>query len=752
VVQGSRAQLSRVSLVGAATAVASLAIAAGALAAVGDLTPQGCIADVGDAAGCGATAEGLDGAFEVAMSPDGASVYAVSTNDDAIVRFDRAANGALSNPSCIEDVETNGACDDVGAAGEAQGLNGAAGVAVSADGASVYAVSLSDDAIVRFDRAANGALSNPSCIEDVETNGACDDVGAAGEAQGLNFATSVAVSADGASVYAVSQGDTAIVRFDRAANGALSNPSCIEDVETNGACDDVGAAGEAQGLGGAFDVAVSPDGASVYASGGIDDAIVRFDRAANGALSNPSCFEDVGPPNNGCGATAQGLDGTGGVAVSPDGASVYTVSINDNAIVRFDRAANGALSNPSCIADTGDFPAGCGATAQGLGGAQGVAVSPDGASVYVTSIIEDAIVNFDRAANGALSNPSCIADTGDPTGCGATQGLNGAAGVAVSADGASVYAVALFDDAIVRFDRVEPETTPPQTSIDTGPAEGSSTNDPTPSFGFSSSEGGSSFECRIYPGTTPSGSFGPCSGPGATHTPASPLPDGQHTFEVRATDPADNTDPSPASRTFTVDTVPPQTSIDTGPAAGSTTNDSTPTFGFSSSEGGSSFACRVDGGEFFACTSPGTIGPLGDGPHNFEVRATDAAGNADASSASRAFIVSGSEAAKADRTLTLTANKSKVPKGKKVTFSGRIDAPAGSELACEAGQTVELQRRKSAQASFQTFEQVQTDPTGDFSTNEKVTKTFEYRAQVAETATCLGQTSNTEKVKVKKKK
>jgi hypothetical protein len=33
-----------------------------------------------------------------------------------------------------------------------------------------------------------------------------------------------------------------------------------------------------------------------------------------------------------------------------------------------------------------------------------------------------------------------------------------------------------------------------------------------------------------------------------------------------------------------------------------------------------------------------------------------------------------------------------------------------------------------------------------------VKKTFEYRAQVPETATCAGQTSNTEKVKVKKQK
>jgi hypothetical protein len=73
--------------------------------------------------------------------------------------------------------------------------------------------------------------------------------------------------------------------------------------------------------------------------------------------------------------------------------------------------------------------------------------------------------------------------------------------------------------------------------------------------------------------------------------------------------------------------------------------------------------------------------------------------------------------------------------------------------ACQSGQTVELQRKKPSQAAtFTTVEQLQTDAAGNFSAKEKVKKTFEYRAQVGETATCLGGVSNTEKVKVKKKR
>ncbi len=91
---------------------------------------------------------------------------------------------------------------------------------------------------------------------------------------------------------------------------------------------------------------------------------------------------------------------------------------------------------------------------------------------------------------------------------------------------------------------VSVEGVPPQTTIDSGPVGG--TNDPTPTFTFSSSEAGSSFECRLD-----SGSFAPCSSPRTT----AHLADGSHTFRVRATDPAGNVDPTPASRSFTVKTA-----------------------------------------------------------------------------------------------------------------------------------------------------------------------------------------------------
>ena len=88
------------------------------------------------------------------------------------------------------------------------------------------------------------------------------------------------------------------------------------------------------------------------------------------------------------------------------------------------------------------------------------------------------------------------------------------------------------------------------------------------------------------------------------------------------------------------DTTAPQTTIDSGPAAGSTTGDNTPTFEFGSSETGSTFACQVDDGEPFACTSGLTLDALAVGAHTFSVTATDPSGNEDGSPVSRTFSVS----------------------------------------------------------------------------------------------------------------
>src|SRR5207245_1704488 len=113
-----------------------------------------------------------------------------------------------------------------------------------------------------------------------------------------------------------------------------------------------------------------------------------------------------------------------------------------------------------------------------------------------------------------------------------------------------------------------------------------------------------------------------CSSPPAY----SGLADGLHTFQVRATDSAGNTDATPASVSWTVDTVAPVAPTITG-SPSNPSNSASPSFSFTG-EAGATFQCALDAGAFAACISGVNYpGPLVDGSHTFQVKATDQAGN-----------------------------------------------------------------------------------------------------------------------------
>jgi hypothetical protein len=86
-----------------------------------------------------------------------------------------------------------------------------------------------------------------------------------------------------------------------------------------------------------------------------------------------------------------------------------------------------------------------------------------------------------------------------------------------------------------------PDTTPPDTVIDSGPS--GTVNSSSASFTFHSTEAGSTFQCQLD-GT----GYSSCTSPKTYFD----LPNGSHTFEVFATDAAGNPDPSPASQSWTV--------------------------------------------------------------------------------------------------------------------------------------------------------------------------------------------------------
>jgi hypothetical protein len=120
-------------------------------------------------------------------------------------------------------------------------------------------------------------------------------------------------------------------------------------------------------------------------------------------------------------------------------------------------------------------------------------------------------------------------------------------------------------------------------------------------------------------------------------SPSTALADGGYGFTVTATDPLGHSRTS-APFNFTVDGTPPDTVISAGPRG--FTRDATPAFAFSSADPGARFECRFDARSFTPCSgSTGPGGRLSQGSHRFEVRASDLAGNVDASAAARRFTV-----------------------------------------------------------------------------------------------------------------
>jgi len=95
------------------------------------------------------------------------------------------------------------------------------------------------------------------------------------------------------------------------------------------------------------------------------------------------------------------------------------------------------------------------------------------------------------------------------------------------------------------------------------------------------------------------------------------MADGDHSFELRARDVADNISP-PVAIEWEVQSGAPFTTIDSGPSGISSQTAATLTF---SSDKAGTFECRIDGAAWAACSSPLALSDLTDGEHSVRVRA-----------------------------------------------------------------------------------------------------------------------------------
>ncbi|MCX7943382.1 MAG: hypothetical protein N2746_02595 [Deltaproteobacteria bacterium] len=159
------------------------------------------------------------------------------------------------------------------------------------------------------------------------------------------------------------------------------------------------------------------------------------------------------------------------------------------------------------------------------------------------------------------------------------------------------------------------DTVPPDTIILTYPS--SITNSKNAQFTFSCNDETlpCTFECSLNSST-----FSLCTSP-VVYT---NLPDGNHTFRVRALDAAQNLDPTPAQYNWRVDTIPPQAFINSMPGNPSMSTDAT--FSFHCNEVATT-ECSLDGSGYTPCTSPKTYTNLSIGTHTFSLRCIDQANN-----------------------------------------------------------------------------------------------------------------------------
>ena len=248
----------------------------------------------------------------------------------------------------------------------------------------------------------------------------------------ISGAAGVAISPDGRHVYVAASDTGVVASYTRQPDGNLVAS---------------GTADAPSPLAGAESVVVSPDGLHVYVAAQIGDVIGIFTRnPGTGVLTAAGC---VGVGKLAC-TTGRGLDGVTSLSFAADGRTLYAASVSASSVLAFARdPATGALTQlagaAGCesslvIIDCAPLPSLKGPTA----------VVAGATAVYVASSGNDAIVAFARDATGGLAAARCVSSVpAGAIGCAPSGLLDGVSALALSPDGALLYASSTHDDAVV---------------------------------------------------------------------------------------------------------------------------------------------------------------------------------------------------------------------------------------------------------------------------------------------------------------
>ena len=370
------------------------------------------------------------GPYGIALSPDGKHAYVADEGSSKIVVFnaqtaDTGKSTSLGFASSFDNASLSAS----------NAITAPYQVAVSADGLNVYATGLTGDSIATFKRdAEDGSLTWIDTVKDGAGYGCVLLQNCAGNLNGLDGAYGIALSSDGKFVYVSSITDDSIVVLRRdASSGALSSTSVFGS----------GAYFAQQfthpNLDAAYGMALSPDGAQLYATSYLGDGLLVLGRdSISGTLTTRQVITT---------STAAALDGVFRVVVSGDGRFVYTAGGNagTGGVCVFARnGIDGTLMYTTCYTDTAQTA---------LNGASDLAFSPDGKRLFVSSRFEHGVNAFDRNVDtGALRFADVL--TGTTTASGTP--LQATRGLAVAPDGKYVYATGQLDDAVVSIPIANP--------------------------------------------------------------------------------------------------------------------------------------------------------------------------------------------------------------------------------------------------------------------------------------------------------
>lgn len=393
------------------------------------------------------------GSRAIAVSPDGSNLYVASSDSDAIAIFSRdRRTGTLTQvggrPGCIAAKGASGCA-------EAIGLDEPNSVAVSPDGRSVYATSRAGNSIATFARnPKTGALRQlPPALA-----GCISGLPIPGCATGLALLAPdvVVVSPDGNNVYVGSFLGNSVAAFSRnPSTGALAqlggSAACI--AEATAGCATGIALNSVEGL------AISGDGASLYAATALSNAVVELVRnPSTGALAQATdgsgCIVDAALA--GCTVGVQ-LGGANAIAVSPDDDDVYVTSLFANSVTSFGRASSGVLAQKEGTAGCLVYLRAVGCSfGRALIAPEGLALSPDGKNVYIAVFGTGAIAVLNRGKAGSVAQKpgasGCLAPR-SVSGCTRARALKGVSSVALSPDGRYLYSTSFESDAVDVFRR-----------------------------------------------------------------------------------------------------------------------------------------------------------------------------------------------------------------------------------------------------------------------------------------------------------